>query len=252
VNPSVVRALLVRGMLAGVLAGLLAFGLAYLVGEPRVDAAIAYESAHTTGPDMVLVGRAVQSTAGLATAVLVFGTAVGGIAALVFAIALGRIGRFSPRASAALIAAAAFTTLYLVPALKYPANPPSIGNPDTIGRRTALYFGMIALSVLLGFGAVLFGRALAPRLGAWNATLAGLGAFIALVAGAMLVLPSVNEVPRDFSATLLWQFRLASLGIQALLWAAFGVIFGYLAERVLRPHAAAAGAAAAKVPISAP
>lgn len=60
---------------------------------------------------------------GLATGVLVFGVAIGGIAALVFCFALGRIGRFGPRATAALIAGAALLTVYVVPFLKYPANP---------------------------------------------------------------------------------------------------------------------------------
>ena len=38
-----VRALLVRGMLAGALAGLLAFAFAWLFGEPQVNLAIGFE-----------------------------------------------------------------------------------------------------------------------------------------------------------------------------------------------------------------
>jgi hypothetical protein len=238
-NSAVVRNLLVRGMLAGLAAGLLAFGLAYLIGEPNVDAAISYEESHSHEHEMEIVSRALQSTAGLATAVLVFGTAVGGIAALAFCFALGRIGRFSPRATAALLAGAAFATVYLVPSLKYPANPPAVGNPDTIGKRTTLYFLMIALTVLLAIGATILGRRLAGRLGNWNATVAALTAFIAVITVAMVFLPAVNEVPDGFPATTLWQFRLSSLGIQALLWSSFGVIFGTLAERVLNPKPAA-------------
>jgi hypothetical protein len=43
--------------------------------------------------------------------------------------------------------------LALVPQIKYRANPPSVGNPDTIGQRTALYFAMLALSVASGVAA---------------------------------------------------------------------------------------------------
>ena len=43
--------------------------------------------------------------------------------------------------TAALIALSGFIAIYAVPILRYPANPPSIGNPDTIGMRTAIYFG---------------------------------------------------------------------------------------------------------------
>jgi hypothetical protein len=264
-NSAIMRALLVRGMLAGVLAGALAFGLAYVIGEPQVDAAIAYEEARSAGHVHAgedgeghagehgeeLVSRALQSSAGLGTAALVFGTAVGGIAALVFCFLLGRIGRFGPRATAALVALGAFVTVYLVPLLKYPVNPPAVGNPDTLDQRTALYFLMIALGILLASAAVLLGRRLAPRWGNWNATVAAGAAFVAALAVAMVFLPSFNEVPADFPATLLWRFRLASVGIQALLWTSFGLLFGYLAERALKARAALP-AAAAHVPGGAP
>ncbi|MFI6929639.1 CbtA family protein [Streptomyces sp. NPDC050287] len=235
-NSVTVRTLLVRGMLAGVAAGVLAFVFAYLVGEGPVDAAIAFEEAnsHEHGGEE-LVSRSLQSTAGLATGVLVFGVAIGGIAALAFCFALGRIGRFGARATAALTGLAGFLLVYLVPILKYPANPPAVGDPDTLDKRTILFVLMIALSVLLGIGAILLGRRLAPAWGNWNASTAAGGAFVAAVAVAMVVLPSGGNTPKGFPATDLWEFRLASIGVQAVLWATFGLLFGYLAERVLDP-----------------
>jgi len=238
-NSATVRTLLVRGMLAGLIAGVLALVVAYLLGEPRVDAAIAFEEAHAHEHEMATVSRDVQSTAGLATGVLVYGVAFGGIAALAFSFALGRIGRFGPRATAALLAGTAFVAVYLVPFLKYPANPPSVGEADTIGKRTALYFLMMLLSVLLAVAATITGKRLAPRLGNWNATVAaGLG-FVVAIGLAYAFLPSVNEVPKGFSAGLLWQFRLSAISIQLVLWTAFGLVFGHLAERGLRPASAA-------------
>lgn len=237
-NSISVRALLVRGMLAGLIAGVFALAVAYLLGESRVDAAIALEEAHSHehgGEE--LVSRTLQSTAGLATGVLVFGVAIGGIAALVFCCALGRIGRFGPRATAALIAGAALLTVYVVPFLKYPANPPAVGNPDTIGRRTGLFFLMVALSVLLAVAAVILARRLAPRLGNWNATVAGSAAYVVVIGLAYAFLPSFNEVGKDFPATLLWEFRLATLAVQATLWVVFGLVFGHLTERLLVPVA---------------
>lgn len=242
-DSALVRNLLVRGMVAGVLAGVFAFGLAYLIGEPHVNAAIAFEDAHSHEHDMEVFSRSVQSTAGLATAVLVFGVAVGGIASLAFCFAVGRFGRFSARSTAGLLAGAAFVTMYLVPSLKYPANPPSIGRPETIGHRTALYFLMIGLAIAFAIGATMLGRRLAARWGNWNATTTALAAFVAAVTVAFVFLPAVNEVPADFPATELWQFRLASIGIQALLWTGFGLIFGYLADRLLQPRAARAALA---------
>ncbi|MEV0034533.1 CbtA family protein [Streptomyces sp. NPDC050804] len=250
-HASTVRTLLVRGMIAGVLAGLFAFALAYLAGEPSVRDSIALEetqsapaAAHAPGAthehgeeeEEELVTRPVQSTFGLATGVLVYGVALGGIASLVFSVCLGRIGGFGPRATAALIAGAAFTTVYLVPFLKYPATPPAVGNPDTIGKRTTLFFLMIVLSVLLAVVAVIAGRRLAPKLGNWNASVVAGAGYVVAVAVACLVLPGNSDAVREtFPAALLWEFRLASVAVQALLWTAFGLIFGALAERVLRP-----------------
>ncbi|WP_432193611.1 CbtA family protein [Streptomyces sp. bgisy027] len=238
-NSVTVRTLLVRGMLAGIGAGVLAFVFAYLVGEGPVDAAIAFESAnsHEHGGEE-LVSRSVQSTAGLATGVLVFGVAIGGIVAFAFCFALGRIGRFGARATAGLTALAGFLLAYLVPILKYPANPPAVGNPDTLDKRTILFVLMIALSVLLGIAAILLGRRLAPAWGNWNASIAAGVAFVAVVAIAMVVLPSGENTPKGFPATDLWEFRLASIGVQAVLWSTFGLLFGFLAERVLEPKPA--------------
>ena len=169
-----------------------------------------------------------------------FGVAMGGIGALVFCFALGRIGRFGPRATAALVAASAFVAVFLVPFLKYAANPPATSDPATLNERTILYVGMIALSVLLGIAAVLLGRRLAPRWGNWNASIAAGIAFAATLTLIMAFLPAVNETPNDFPPTVMWQFRVAAIGIQVVLWGTFGLFFGYLAERVLAPSTSAA------------
>ncbi|MGW5101758.1 CbtA family protein [Streptomyces sp. NPDC004100] len=244
-NSATVRNLLVRGMLAGLAAGLLALVAAYFLGEPNVDRAISFEDAHSHEHEMEVVSRSLQSTAGLATGVLVYGVAFGGIAALAFCFALGRVGRFGPRATALLLSATALLAVYVLPFLKYPANPPSVGDPDTIGKRTTLYFLMMLLSVLLAIGATLLGKRLAPSLGTWYATVVAVAAFALVIGLAYAFLPVINEVPRDFPATLLWRFRLAALAVQAVLWGGFGLLFGELAERQLNPRPAKAPSAAA-------
>ncbi|MFF3419396.1 CbtA family protein [Streptomyces sp. NPDC002698] len=240
-NSATVRNLLVRGMLAGLAAGVLALVVAYLLGEPAVDSAIGFEEAHAHehGHEVELVSRGLQSTAGLATGVLIYGVAFGGIAALAYCFALGRVGRFSARATALLLSGTALLAVYVVPFLKYPANPPSVGDPDTIGKRTTLYFLMMVLSVLLAVGATILGKRLAPGLGTWYATLVAVAAFAAVIGLAYEFLPVVNEVPGEFPATLLWRFRLSALAIQTVLWGGFGLVFGELAERLLNPKPAA-------------
>lgn len=243
-NSATVRNLLVRGMLAGLAAGVLALVIAYWLGEPMVDKAIGFEEAHaghSHGDEVELVSRSLQSTAGLATGVLVYGVAFGGIAALAYCFALGRVGRFGPRATALLLSGCALLTVYVVPFLKYPANPPAVGNPDTIGKRTTLYFLMMVLSVLLAVAATILGKRLAPRLGTWWATVLAVLAFAVVMALAFQFLPVINDVPDHFPADVLWRFRLSALAIQFTLWTGFGLVFGELAERLLRPASAAVG-----------
>jgi predicted cobalt transporter CbtA len=251
-----VRDLLIHGMLAGLVAGLLAFGFARIFGEPEIDRAIAFEQhagasasqhEHATAQDQdaataqeaepedgPLVSRKVQKTVGLLTAVVVYGAAMGGLFALAFAFLYGRVGAVGPRTLALLLAIAAFGALYYVPSLKYPANPPAIGNWLTIGNRTGLYFLMLLISLGGLVAAVATGRRLAETYGGLNGTLIGAGLFVGIIAIAQLALPDINEVPPDFPAVVLWKFRMASLGMQALMWAALGLLFGFLAERRLK------------------
>jgi len=230
-----VRALLVRGMLAGLLAGLAAFAFAWGFGEPQLNLALSFEHhlQHMAGQphDPELVSRAVQSTAGLLTGIVVYGCALGGLFALAFAYAYGRIGSLSPRATAALLAGAGFIVLILVPQLKYPANPPAVGDPETIGFRTALHFTMLGLSLISAVAAVSTGKQLARRLGGWNSSVVAAAAYVVASVAAMLILPWVNEIPAGFPATALWNFRLAALGVEAVLWTVLGLVFGALAER---------------------
>ena len=172
-----VRTFLVRGMLVGIVAGLLSFAFLKVYGEPQVDRAVAFETqqdeakaaareaeshnhpsashdhakAHEHMADHdepELVSPSVQAGLGLFVAVLVFSAAFGGLFGLAFAIAYGRTsGTFTPQALSVVIAAVGFVSVYLVPNLKYPANPPAVGEPETIGIRTALYFVMIAISL---------------------------------------------------------------------------------------------------------
>lgn len=240
--------LLFRGMLVGIVAGLLTFGFAKLFGEALVDRAIAFETqmdaanvdqraaAQEMGmakSEPELVSRDVQAGLGLFAGVMVYATAFGGLFALVFAFAFGRVRGVSPRALSAMLAGAGFVAVYLVPNLKYPANPPSVGASETIGYRTALFFIMVAISMIGMVGALSLRQKLAGRHGGWNATLAAGALYLAIVVAAQLALPAVNEVPDQFPATLLWQFRMASLGMQAVMWATLGLLFGAVCESVL-------------------
>jgi hypothetical protein len=240
-----VTTLLVRGMLVGILAGLLTFGFLKAYGEPQVDIAIAFETQMDLAKEAAerakgmavqeepeLVSRQVQAGIGLFTAVMVYCTAFGGLFGLAFAFAYGRVpGLLTPQAVSLVLAVAGFVAIYLIPNLKYPANPPSIGDPATIKMRTALYFIMIAISIAAMIGAFAFRRLLVDRFGDWNASFIVAAYFLVIVVIAGFLLPVVNEVPQQFPAVVLWKFRMASLGAQFIMWTTLGVLFGALTER---------------------
>jgi predicted cobalt transporter CbtA len=259
-----VRTFLVRGMLVGIVAGLLSFAFLKVYGEPQVDRAVAFESqqdeakaaahnaaghSHGSAPhdhaseahthmaehdEPELVSRSVQAGLGLFVAVLVYSAAFGGLFGLAFAFAYGRAsGTLTPQALSAVIAAIGFVAIYLVPNLKYPANPPAVGEPETIGMRTALYFVMIAISLAAMIVSLATKRFFAERLGAWNADLLAAACYVVLMGIAAVLLPAVNEVPEGFPAVVLWNFRVASIGAQFIMWATLGLLFGALSQRAL-------------------
>ncbi|OFB40275.1 hypothetical protein CgIS1_17155 [Frankia sp. CgS1] len=239
-------------MLVGLVAAVLAFIVAKTLGESQIGHAITFESAGESSThaheavglaahaheESEPVSRTVQSTLGLFTGLLLFSVAIGGMFALAYACVQGRLGTLGPRGTAALVALAGFTAVYLLPDLKYPANPPAIGNPDTIGRRTVLYFLMILISVIVVVGTGVAARRLTGRLGGWNATIAAAVGGLVVLGVVYAVLPHVHETPEGFPADVLWRFRIASLAIQATVWAAIGLLFGTLTERAFRRTAA--------------
>jgi hypothetical protein len=228
--------LLVRGMLAGIAAGLLTFAFARLVGEPQVNQAIAFEekadAAKGEAPEPEIVSRDTQRGIGLLTGVVTYGAAFGGLFSLVFAFAYGRVGTLGARTLSAWLALAAFIAIVVVPDIKYPANPPSVGDPETIGIRTGLFFLMIAISIATLVFSLKVRRRLAMKIGAWNGSIVAGLVFVVIIAAVQMSMPVINEVPAAFPAVLLWKFRVAALGMQVIMWTTIGLLFGALAERV--------------------
>jgi predicted cobalt transporter CbtA len=243
-----VRNLLIRGMLVGLAAGLLVFSFGKLFGEPQVDRAITFETAMDEAKakagvakgmpmpaeEPELVNREVQASFGLFTGVVVYSTAFGGLFALVFAFAYGRVGNLSPRTVSALLAAGGIVALHIVPNFIYPANPPTVGEPETIGMRTEYYFLMMLISITAIVAEIVVRKRLVPLYGGWSASLIGAAGYVVVVVlAAQLALPVINEVPEAFPAVLLWKFRMASLGMQAIMWTTIGLLFGWLTERAM-------------------
>jgi len=237
---------LVRGALAGI-AGSFASVLALiLLGEPSIGRAIELEKAGAVAGEAhdELFSRTTQVIGGAAGLVL-FGIFAGLVFGVVFAAARHRLGPGPDWRRARRLGAAAFVGIFLVPFLKYPANPPAVGDPDTIGQRSVAYASMVVISVLAIVLAVAVHDRLAHRgMGEERTQPLAVLVWLAVVAVAMLALPD-NPDAVTVPADLLWSFRLASVAGQAAFWTVAGTVFGLLS---VRSTAASGATAAAEAP----
>jgi len=225
------KRLLGIGALSGLAAGVaLALFLA-TVGRSPIRAALALEESaphdHGGAAHEDLFSRGAQEVGG-AIGLILYGVAVG----LIFAVVLGSLSRHlanrSPMAATGQLALVGFLTVVVVPFVKYPANPPAVGSPDTINERTVQYLSVLIFSVLWAILVWQTRKRLAtsPASTAWI-TAGAVGVGLVLVA---FVLPESPD-PVDISADVVWQFRIASLLGLACAWCVMALVAGALLSR---------------------
>ncbi|CAN5798347.1 CbtA family protein [soil metagenome] len=239
--------LLRDGVVAGAAAGLGAALVLWLLVEPVIRRALVIEEArggadHAAGEEPP-VSRALQVIGGLATAAIV-GVLVGVVFAVVFARTRHRLPGSTDLGRAAALALVGFTVVTLLPGLKLPANPPAVGDPATVTERTLLYLltilvGLLVVGLVLAADAWLTHRGVAATSRTVAKTVLAVGGAVAVLA---LVPGSPDSVPKDVPATLLWDFRVASLAQLAAMWLVLGLVFGALAEARTRAQRVAAPA----------
>ncbi len=210
------RTQLRNGVLAGLAGGAVMSLVLLVAGEGPLQRAIDLEP----GGGEELVSRGGQRVGGV-IAVLLVSAALG----LVFAVVTAALRRARPLG----IAAAGFVVLQLVPFLKYPPNPPGIGGSETVGRRTGLYLVLLAWGLVSLWAGWRARRWLEARdLPGAVAQPAAAAAVVALVLFALAVLPP-GPSPDAVPASVVWNFRIASLAGWAAYWSVLGTVFGWLA-----------------------
>jgi len=221
-----------RGVVAGLAGGAASALFLLLVGERTIGDAIRLEEKHGGG-GQELFTRGTQLFGG-ALGVILVSVALGVIFATTFAAVRHRLPGRNDWQRSITWAATAFVVVYLVPFLKYPPNPPSVGDPSTIDERTILYFAVLAWSIGAAFLALRLGRWMRTRRYADAARQSVVAAaWIALVAIGFMVLPGSPDAVTA-PATLIWRFRIASAGGALALWAVTGVVFGVLSLTAAR------------------
>jgi hypothetical protein len=245
----------IRYLVPGAVAGIVSFAFSRVMIEPLIGAAVDYEGAREDASSELAGGdhdhghelftRAVQENIGAAVGVVVFGIVMGVLFAVAYTVTRTVLERRGvtpdPTGLALLISTGMFAAIVLMPSLKYPANPPTIGLEDTMGERSSSFLTITVVSVVGACVAVAAGLAWSRRWGTWRATAFAVGGYIAVVLCAMVLLPSFREVPGPlsgpdglvldgFPAEVLAEFRLYSLLNQALMWLAIGVAWAVLAS----------------------
>jgi len=232
-NMSPLLRLLGRGALAGALAGLLATAVSFLLGEPSINEAIALEeaAAHADGGEHAaeVFSRATQQF-GLGVASVLTGAAVGLIFALVYAIRHREDPAADPWRRSLWLATAGFVGLSLIPFLRYPAQPPAVGDPATIDFRSQIYLGALLIGAAAVTGAWQLHRRLLERGAAPQLRQLAAVAVVLVGLAATFLLPG-NPDPNEAPAELIWSFRVGSLAAIATVWFGLGAIFGLLSLR---------------------
>ena len=221
-------------LISGAFAGLIHGTVNFAIVEPYLDQAIGienqnlFESGEEEDSPQFWVeyeGYRVWQKSGQILAGVILGTSVGALFGMVFALSRNSLPGSSDVKRALVLAGIMWLTLYLIPFLKYPANPPTVGDAETVVLRAVLYLSFIAIS---GTGAIVFYK-LSKRFKNRKklVSLIGYGVFISAV---FFIMP---ENPDEIAApmNLVNEFRMMSvLGVSSF-WISVGTILGFFWNR---------------------
>lgn len=218
-------------VLAGLAAALILAAFHAVFTEPVIDQAIALEESISLSQghaaEEPLVSRGAQRW-GLVAGFLLYGMAWSLIFGVTFSLAQELLGNRSVLRRAAVLGAALWWSVGMLPMLKYPPNPPGVGDPETIGYRQTLYVVFLLLSVA-GTVLALF---VARRRGLRPAYSAGL---VAVMGGVLWLAMPGNPDAMTMPEQLVLLFRVLSMAGITLFWFVLALAFGLLATPTPEP-----------------
>jgi hypothetical protein len=144
---------ILRGLAAGAAGGFVAALFVRFVTETQIGFALQFEEATGLGlppGEAAEFSRGTQHWGGMA-ATLIFGTVMGLVLGVAVAALHHRLRGRSEFDRGLKVAVGAFVAVSLIPGLKYPPNPPTVGNPDSIESRTTQYLLLMAAAIAIVF-----------------------------------------------------------------------------------------------------
>ena len=226
-------------LLAGAISGSILSVLNQIIVEPIIEKAIGLENQKAMAMGEIMNPTEFDSyrlwqKGGEIAAGTMLGTSYGALFGIVFAYSRRSIHVSSERKKALILSGVMLLVLYIVPGLKYPANPPGVGDPETLFVRQSLYIAYLAISGLSALGLALAYR----KMGDGNSKKIIVPTMYAaiMLAAYFAMPPNPDEItaPMDFVIS----FRVASASTIAIFWGVLGIILGTLWNRT-KPHEAA-------------
>ncbi|MDH3360948.1 MAG: CbtA family protein [Nitrosopumilus sp.] len=216
---------LVSGALAGTIHGMANLAIV----EPYLDEAIGIENQNMFAageeedtPEFWVEYDSYRNwqKGGQILAGAILGTSIGALFGIVYALSRGVLPQGNDMKKIFVLAAVMWFSMYIIPFLKYPANPPTVGDGETVVLRAILYLSFIAIS---GFGVVGFYQVY-KRLEKNKkfVAFAGYAAFIGIVFVLMPPNPDEITAPMD----LVNGFRAMSVVAVTIFWIALAFIMG--------------------------
>ena len=220
---------LVIVLLSGCFAGTIYGTLNLVIVEPYLDDAINIENQNLfsagdeiDGPEFWVEYYEYRSwqKGGQVLAGAILGTSIGSLFGIVYALSKKSLPSRNNIGKTLILAGLMWFTLFVIPFLKYPANPPTVGDGETVVLRGILYLTLIAIS---GFLAIGFYQ-IFKRLKAKNRILAIIG-YAALISLVFFVMP---ENPDEISTSmeLVNGFRIVAFLTGTVFWFTLALFLG--------------------------
>ncbi len=222
---------------SGAISGIILAGMNLLVVEPFIDKAIGLETAKAiaSGKHVDLNEQnayRIWQKSGSIVAGSVLGMAYGSLLGIVYTFSR----KFLPfsnddRKKAIFLSIVIYAVLFVIPFLKYPGNPPAVGNPATIYLRESLFLGYLAVSTIttLSLGILFYKFRHVKHISIIIPLV-----YAVVISSAFVLFPSNPDkisIPMD----LVNSFRIVTALTQLGFWIVLGIIFGLLWNKY-KPH----------------
>jgi predicted cobalt transporter CbtA len=223
-------------LLAGAISGTLLAIINLGIVEPYIDEAINIENQNAIAQGEVINPQEsndyrLWQKSGEIAAGTTLGISLGALFGIVFALTRNSIPGSNDKKKALILAGVMLLVIYIVPALKYPANPPAVGDPETIYHRESLYITLLTISGFSALGLAFLYRMLGDKKAKQIVVPV---IYIGIIAAAFMILPpNPDEITAPMD--LVMGFRIASGLTMSAFWGLLGLILGALWDKT-RPH----------------